>query len=221
MISKWITGILIAVFGFSVQAIAVASDLKELSWGDLIPQQEQYDDPFRQLSSKQLYELSLVANYKQQVTSGEALSQDSQEMFNAAMTSLAAQHIDVDALIAQRDIIANKRKAASESLDVSLDKGQVRIPGYLLPLEYSNTKVTEFLLVPTVGACIHIPPPPPNQMVFVKYPNGVEISSLYTPVWVEGQITVGNGQSELYLADGSDQVTFGYSIQALEVESYQ
>lgn len=43
----------------------------------------------------------------------------------------------------------------------------VRIPGYIVPLEYDGSKIKQFLLVPYVGACIHVPPPPANQLIYV------------------------------------------------------
>ena len=51
----------------------------------------------------------------------------------------------------------------------ALDGKLVKIPGYMVPLEDDSEVVSEFLLVPYVGACIHTPPPPPNQIVQVKY----------------------------------------------------
>ena len=50
------------------------------------------------------------------------------------------------------------------------------MPGYLLPLEFSGKLVSEFLLVPWVGACIHTPPPPPNQIVHVKTDKPIELA---------------------------------------------
>ena len=58
-------------------------------------------------------------------------------------------------------------------MNPALDGKTIRIPGYVLPLEFSGSKVTEFLLVPWVGACIHTPPPEPNQIVYVKARQGL------------------------------------------------
>ena len=68
-----------------------------------------------------------------------------------------------------------------------LNGQQVRMPGYVLPLEFSGTKITEFLLVPWVGACIHTSPPPPNQIVNVKFDGGIEIKGQFAPMWVTGE----------------------------------
>lgn len=68
-----------------------------------------------------------------------------------------------------------------------LDGKIVRLPGFVLPFEYSNSgKISEFLLVPYFGACIHVPPPPPNQMVYVKAEKPVDVGKVWDPVWVVG-----------------------------------
>jgi hypothetical protein len=49
-----------------------------------------------------------------------------------------------------------------------LDEQEVRIPGFVVPLEGDAKTVTAFLLVPYFGACIHVPPPPTNQVIYVS-----------------------------------------------------
>jgi hypothetical protein len=63
----------------------------------------------------------------------------------------------------------------------------VRIPGFVVPLEFDGEQtVTQFFLVPYFGACIHMPPPPPNQLIYVSYPEGLKLEALYDPFWVTG-----------------------------------
>ena len=58
----------------------------------------------------------------------------------------------------------------SERVRLDLNDKDVRIPGFIVPLEYKESEiVTRFLLVPYFGACIHEPPPPPNQTIYVVY----------------------------------------------------
>ena len=67
----------------------------------------------------------------------------------------------------------------------------VRVPGYMVPLEDWAGEVSEFLLVPYVGACVHTPPPPPNQLVFVRMEKGQRVPvSFWEPVWIHGTLTV-------------------------------
>ncbi|WP_252178986.1 DUF3299 domain-containing protein [Endozoicomonas sp. 4G] len=82
-----------------------------------------------------------------------------------------------------------------------LNKRKVKIPGYLVPLNLDkNQRATELLLVPTMGACIHVPPPPPNQTIYVKFKEkekGIKVEEAgYTPYWLVGTLNVETTQSE-------------------------
>ncbi len=77
---------------------------------------------------------------------------------------------------------------ASERL-TALDGKRVRSPGFMVPLEDNRSEVTEYLLVPNAQACVHAPPPPANQMVYVRMVNGPS-KMIYGPVWVEGTLRV-------------------------------
>lgn len=79
----------------------------------------------------------------------------------------------------------------STTVRPELDGVKVRIAGFLVPLETNaQGKVSEFFLVPYQGACIHIPPPPPNQLIYIKYPKGYAFSpdDIYEGFWVEGTL---------------------------------
>ena len=86
----------------------------------------------------------------------------------------------------------------------------VSIGGYIVPLDFENTTIKEFLLVPYVGACIHVPPPPTNQIIYVKSEKGIEITGQFDPVTVKG--TLKTETAFTGLADA------GYSLTAESVE---
>ncbi len=91
---------------------------------------------------------------------------------------------------------------------------KIRIPGYTVPFEYGEgAKITEFLLVPYYGACLHSPPPPPNQTIFVKTDKPIKITDLAQAVWIEGVITAETQESDL--ADAA------YTITMTRVEEYE
>ena len=72
----------------------------------------------------------------------------------------------------------------------SLDGKFVKLPGYIVPLESdAGGELTEFLLVPYFGACIHVPPPPPNQIVYVKLKAPFNLKSMADPYWITGTIS--------------------------------
>lgn len=84
-----------------------------------------------------------------------------------------------------------------------------------------GTKVTKFFLVPSAGACIHTPPPPANQLVLIDYPQGIELVSLMTPVWVEGQLTGHQSKENVNYSDGAANVQSVYAMKADGIEQYQ
>ncbi|MDP2242704.1 DUF3299 domain-containing protein [Pseudomonas sp.] len=95
-----------------------------------------------------------------------------------------------------------------------LDGQAVKLPGYIVPLDVTEEgRVTEFLLVPYFGACIHVPPPPSNQIVHVTTELGVLLDALYQPFWIEGAMKVEQSSSELAEA--------GYQMQADKIYAYE
>jgi hypothetical protein len=93
----------------------------------------------------------------------------------------------------------------------SLDNTRVHIGGYIVPLDFDATNVKEFLLVPFVGACIHVPPPPANQIIYVKSAQGFDVKGTFDPVWVTGTLKVTPAFTGLAEA--------GYSLDAEKVEA--
>ncbi len=93
-----------------------------------------------------------------------------------------------------------------------LDGKKVKIPGFVVPLEGDDT-ITEFLLVPFFGACIHVPPPPSNQIVFVKFPEGANVDNLYDAIWVTGTL-----QTEGWTGD---MATVGYNMVGEAIEPFE
>lgn len=71
----------------------------------------------------------------------------------------------------------------------SLNGQDVRLSGYVVPLKHEGNRVKEFLLVPYVGACIHVPPPPQNQIVHVTAKKPVKVKGLFAAVTVTGVIS--------------------------------
>ena len=95
-----------------------------------------------------------------------------------------------------------------------MDGQLIRIPGYVVPLEFNDEKaVTQFFLVPFFGACIHVPPPPPNQILFVESPQGLKQENLYDPYWVSGTLKTSLTENEL--------ATSAYSMTLQEYELYK
>lgn len=78
-----------------------------------------------------------------------------------------------------------------------LDGEAVRLPGFIVPLDFEDGRTSRFLLVPYYGACIHVPPPPPNQTLYVIAEEPVAFGRLSQAVWVQGELETGRFRSEM------------------------
>ena len=108
--------------------------------------------------------------------------------------------------------VEEMRAKRGSEVNKNLDNTMIEISGYLLPLNFNQGKANEFLLVPWVGACIHTPAPPKNQIIYVKTREWMDAVELYDPVMLSGQLQIGEKISELFLGDGTTQINTGYSV---------
>jgi hypothetical protein len=99
------------------------------------------------------------------------------------------------------------------SINKELDGASVKLPGFIVPLDVGKDGlVSEFFLVPYFGACIHVPPPPPNQIVYVRMEKGIALDSIYEAYWVTGKMKAGNKSTRLGAS--------AYQLAAAKIEIY-
>jgi hypothetical protein len=103
-----------------------------------------------------------------------------------------------------------------------LDGKRVKIPGFVLPLEFNNTMLTEFLLVPYFGACTHTPPPPANQIIYGKLKAETALNDIYQPVWITGTLQTSRSNSLLKESgvESGLEVQSAYSMSVESIEPY-
>jgi len=110
--------------------------------------------------------------------------------------------------------ILAQQRLTNASVNQLLDGERVKIPGFIVPLEMDTKAISEFLLVPYYGACIHVPPPPANQIIYVKSPlDRPYTGEQFDTVWVTGIMRV-----EQYSSGIGDA---GYAIQATAIQPYE
>jgi len=107
--------------------------------------------------------------------------------------------------------------AAAASIDETpvvdaMNEQRVRLPGYLVPLDVEGESLRSFLMVPYFGACIHVPPPPPNQVVYVEMPAAVTLADPYGAHWVTGVMST--------RASSTSMADAGYTMQGELVEAF-
>ena len=144
----------------------------------------------------------------------------------------AARELDWDELLPQdararfsggpppptHDTLGEGGLAAQQMMDFSvnkaLDSANIKIPGFIVPLDVGKDGlVTEFFLVPYFGACIHVPPPPPNQIVHVRMAKGIALDSIYEAYWITGRMKVVSKTTRLGAS--------AYQLTASNVEIYK
>ena len=195
---------------------------RKVSWDDLKAKFE-FEDPFEKLSEKQLLDLGIIARVQalEKLDGGRKVSDGMRKEATEARKRLEQQKVDIDGLFAKRQEITELRRQRGSATVPGLDGVLLALPGFVLPLEYEDRKVTEFLLVPWVGACIHTPPPPPNQIVHVTAREPFEIRGMFEAVSVTAAMKIGGVTKNLFLVDGTANINMSYSMKDAEVREYK
>ncbi len=147
---------------------------------------------------------------------------------------LVAPGFDVDSILKKYEPIVSKLEEGSDEANKLYEKMQaeynkappnqslankkVSIPGFIAPLEQKDGVISEFLLVPYFGACIHSPAPPANQTVHVKVASkdGISVNDAYDPIWVSGELLIDKSTTDIGTASYKVE---GAKIQKYEVEN--
>ena len=179
--------LVLTVFIICTNVSLLAKDARMLEWGDLAP--EGY---FESLEKKQT---SMLDGIFDGLGFGNEEEEDESEEAQSAYEKMQSE-------------------LRAAPIVPELHGKYVKIPGYIVPLEFDFEEGTfsEFLLAPYFGACIHVPPPPSNQIVYVKSPNPLKQKWLDDAVWVTGTMTTDSVDSEYGFA--------GYSMNNVQLEVY-
>lgn len=166
--------------------VSELKEFKTIEWVDLMPQED----------------LDAILNppsYISEIEDGSPEDQISSQI----QSSIAAANDD-----------RYQQALVSTTIKAEMDGQAIRIPGYIVPLEFDDDQVvTEFFLVPFFGACIHVPPPPPNQIIYVNYSEGFKLEALYNPFWVSGILKTSLIEN--------DVATAAYAMDVHHLEPYK
>lgn len=184
--------------GYSSSIILTDPDgINQITWEDLMPEGEE-------AVLAQLYE-EYFTNLEQNMRAGQQLLKD---------VETTGEPIDITALISEGSASDTMDQVGTFNVVEDLNGLNIRLPGYVVPLDFnSDNEYDEFLLVPYFGACLHTPPPPPNQIVYVKSNPAVKVESIYDPVWVEGTMKTGRFDT--------DTANSAYELSLSNLEIYE
>jgi uncharacterized protein len=194
-----------------------------IDWKHLLPKLKPLADPLTGLTQDQRFDLETIAWVRALSDEDRRLPINKQGLDDAASfeRKFAKAGINVDKLLQAYAAWQEKVEQRKNIVNDEFNGKAVKLAGYLLPLEFSEKGNTDFLLVPYVGACIHVPPPPPNQIVFVKMKKMHRVSELFAPVYVSGVIKSGAMSKALSLVDGSSKISIGYNMDGEAIEPYK
>lgn len=202
---------------FFIVTSANGTEINEIKWEDLIPSLPPKEDPLAGLSDEKVglveWIIYLRENLPKEVTPE---SEQFHEEMKIALPVLEKEGIFIDKIIEERRI-------RNYSANKELNNKKIKLAGYMLPLDLSGKAITDFLLVPTIGACIHTPPPPPNQIIHAvsDKPFSFNVENMFLPVFITGQLKIKNLSKELFLVDGSSDIDIGYTMSVTKIEKYR
>lgn len=212
--------IVCCVFALSLGGgtFVLAEEPRSLNWQDLAPEMEEIHNPFLELSIEQTL---TFRGYLEQLQVPEIEhTVEQQERQRELREQLEADGLKPDEMVVLYDELVARYQQAQSATSPEVLGEAVKLPGYLLPLSVKDGAVTEFLLVPTVGACIHEPVPPANQMVYVRFEEGFKEAGLFNPVWIQGELKADPRTESLHLVDGASDVDVSYTMDAEAVWLY-
>lgn len=237
MRNKWLAGVMIssaviiaACSGEANESVETPSDLNDF----LSQNQSNYSN--EELLGKTIAEYELFLKEQEQREAEKQPTTQPKKMEDNGFQELSwddliAPGYDADSILEkyspQIEVLEHNSDAALalyEEMNVEFNNApangeladkQVSIPGFIAPLEQVDGLITEFLLVPYFGACIHLPPPPANQTLYVKVAADYAIRNedSYDPVWVSGRLNVDKTDTGIGTAS--------YQIQNALISKYQ
>ena len=98
----------------------------------------------------------------------------------------------------EHDTLDGTGQVGSSATVASMHGRKVRIPGYVVPIDLDDQqRMRSFFLVPYYGACVHVPPPPPNQLVYAELEAPMEIPSMWEAQWMTAVLQIQKVDTEI------------------------
>ncbi|MEO1107090.1 MAG: DUF3299 domain-containing protein [Pseudomonadota bacterium] len=215
---RFLTVIILALL--SVPVLAAPS--RSVQWSDLPdPAAQVFEDPFRDLNDEQVddlrFALRLRGRLQQDVGSAKE-RQKWQEMLVETEAALAADQIDIDWLMSQREAVIQRRETANTTGNPAIDDQIVSIAGYVIPVAPDEQGRAVAYLVPQPGMCSHLPPPPPNQMIRLLLSDRWAPDSFYQHVRLIGRLAIAPTGYETFVIDGQVPMHATFSMEVQEAE---
>jgi hypothetical protein len=204
-------------------APGIAAEATPVEWSQLPdPAAQEFEDPYRDLAPQQMSDLMSLVRLREELgVEGLAIEERRQlegrsEKLEAA---LQAGGIDVEWLLSQRWVVADRRRQAAVGSNGALDGQAVEIAGFLILAPPTDSGEASAYLLPDRGVCNHLPPPPPNQLVRLLMKNAPETGGSCVPAAVRGTLRAEETRYEVIVIDHSLPMWSAWTLEADDVRA--
>ncbi len=211
VLGAWLAGALLAT--------TPAAAIDRLDWDSLRPAAAPVDNPFERLTPQQTDWITEIALGRLMQARGRPVSAEAVARQAALSAALAAEGMDAEELLRQRDAVIAQRRAAAQAPLPAVAGREVRLVGHLVPASADGSTVTDWLFVPWAETCSHTPLPA-NQIVRIPAKDLADADRLGSqPLVLTGQIGVLEQESLLRLVDGELLLRSAYVVVNPEIHS--
>jgi len=207
-----------SLLAVALVAPAPASADDRVGWNDLRAPVAAERNPFERLTARQVDWISEIARGRMMQVRGRTVTGESAARHDMLAAALAAQGLDAEELLRQRDALIEQRRAAAETAVPAVAGREARLHGHRVPASADGTTVTDFLFVPWANACSHTPAPA-NQIARIPASDipGAHYSPSEPPV-LSGRVDIQVQVSRLRFVDGVVELRSLYVIHRPSLE---
>jgi hypothetical protein len=189
-----------------------AAALDWLDWDGLRPAVAPVDNPFERLTPQQSDWITEIALGRMMQARGRPISPEAAARQAVLAAALAAEGLDAEQLLRQRDALIAQRRSAAQAPEPAVAGREVRLVGHLVPASADGVAVTDWLFVPWAETCSHTPMPA-NQIVRIPARDLADADRHGTqPLVLTGRIGVREQESRLRLVDGELPLRSAYVV---------
>lgn len=212
----------LTVLSLSPESVA-AQPAVSVVWPMLVDDEAQaYEDPYRDLSTSQMEKLMSLARVQQLLASSELSAEDTEVHQRRAVVieeDLRAEGLDPGWILAQREAVAARRQHAAVATNSQFEGKQVELSGYFLHTTALDTGASVIYLVPDRGVCMHLPAPPPNQVIRLLVEKLPDPLGPCIAAAVRGRLSVEELRHPIPSADGPILVWSRWKMDAHEIRT--
>ncbi|TWI93310.1 hypothetical protein JM93_00866 [Roseibium hamelinense] len=192
-----------------------------IGWADLKDPHAEFNDPFEALGIFELQSLSTYLRAGQQLQDldlDDATRKRLENRRRIAANSLKNKGYDAQRLVDQRFVVAEKRARAGVAGNPDLDGKPVKLSGFVIPAPPGASGKPRAYLVPELGMCAHVPPPPANNLVLAHLPGSTPVLPLFTQITVTGTLTKQLQEQTMRVVDGPVRMISLWTLDATGLE---